>query len=124
MLGAWGMTPSIILEMENAVREIPTEASRIPVECARGVQGERIIRGGHRSVTLSPLATITFFLSPSVLFHTISRPAQAVASSVSLDEANQALCALGIRTELDVERENDLPDSLMRQTKSGTSIHR
>lgn len=108
MLGAWGMTQSIVLEMENAVREIPTEASRIPVECARGVQGERTIRSGRSSVTLSPLATITFFLSPSVLFHAISRPAQAVASSVSLDEANQALCALGIRTELDVEREESI----------------
>jgi hypothetical protein len=40
-----------------------------------------------------------------VVFETLSRPAQAVQRSGSLSEANDALHALGIKTELDLESE-------------------
>jgi hypothetical protein len=48
-------------------------------------------------------------MSATVLFETLSRPAQAVSQSSSLEEANEALHAIGIRTELDFERSLDTP---------------
>ena len=54
---------------------------------------------------LTPLAALTFFIATNVLFETLSRPAQAVRASTSLETANDALHAIGIKTELDLERE-------------------
>ncbi|HEY7166423.1 MAG TPA: DUF1152 domain-containing protein [Candidatus Binatia bacterium] len=105
LLGAWGLTSKIAAELERAIETVPTEASAIPVECFRGASGERKIRGGQRSVKLTPLTTLTFFISTIKLFETLSPPAQAVAGTSSLEAANDALHAIGIRTELDLERE-------------------
>lgn len=105
LLGAWALTAKVVSELEGVIREVPTEASAVPVECARGAWGEKRIRQDRRRVKLTPLTTLTFFLSPTVVFHTLSRPAQAVNQSSSLEEANQALHAIGIKTELDLERE-------------------
>ena len=44
-------------------------------------------------------------MSPTKLFETLSRPAQAVSKSGTLEAANDALHAIGIRTEIDLERE-------------------
>jgi hypothetical protein len=44
-------------------------------------------------------------MSARKLFETLSRPAQAVCGSSSLNQANDALHAIGIKTELDAERE-------------------
>jgi hypothetical protein len=105
LLGAWALTPKVVAELEDVIKRVQTEASAVPVECARGAWGEKKIRGGQRTVRLTPLTVLTFYLSPSVLFETLSRPAQAVASSRSLEEANEALHKMGLRTELDLERE-------------------
>src|SRR5438093_8664925 len=105
LLGAWAMTPPVVSELEDVVEKVPTEASAIPLRCARGAWGEGSIRYDERKVRLTPLTTLTFYLSASVLFHTLSRPAQAVAASTSLEEANDALHRLGIKSELDLERE-------------------
>jgi len=43
-------------------------------------------------------------MSATKLLHTLARPAQALLHSVSLEQANDALHAIGIRTELDYER--------------------
>jgi hypothetical protein len=86
------------------VKTVPTEASAIPLQCFHGASGTRKIRGGSRSLKLTPLTTLTFLMSPTKLFETLSRPAQAVRRSSSLDEANDALHAINIRTELDFER--------------------
>jgi hypothetical protein len=105
LLGAWGLTSKIATELEQVIQTVPTEASAIPVECFRGAFGERKIRGGQRSVRLTPLTTLTFFLSTTKLFETVSPPARAVARSGSLEAANDALHSIGIHTELDLERE-------------------
>ena len=105
LLGAWALTPQVVSELEDVVEKVPTEASAIPLRCARGAWGEGSIRYDERKVRLTPLTTLTFYLSASVLFHTLSRPAQAVATSTSLEEANDALHRLGIKSELDLERE-------------------
>lgn len=105
LLGGWALTQKMIEELERVVCTVQTEASAIPIECARGAWGEKGIRQDLRKVRLTPLATLTFFLSPTVLFEALARPARAVASSASLEEANDALHAIGIKTELDLERE-------------------
>lgn len=105
LLGAWALTNKIVAELERVIQKVPTEASAIPVECFQGAWGEKKIRQDQRKVKLTPLTTLTFFLSPSVVFRTLSRPAQAVRESSSLEEANQALHAIGLKTELDLERE-------------------
>jgi hypothetical protein len=105
LLGAWALTPQVVSELEDVVEKVPTEASAIPLRCARGAWGKGSIRYDERYVKLTPLTTLTFYLSPSALFHSIALPAQAVASATSLEEANDALHQLGIKSELDLERE-------------------
>ena len=107
LLGAWGLTPKVAAELEEVVKTVPTEASAIPLECFRGAWGERKIRGGQRSLKMTPLTTLTFFMSPTKLYETLSCPAQALKNSTSIDEANDALHELGIYTELDFERDYD-----------------
>jgi hypothetical protein len=105
LLGGWALTQQVVAELEEVIKTVPTEASAIPVECARGAWGERGIRQDQRKVKLTPLTTLTFFLSARVLYDTLSRPARAVKESASLEEANDALHAIGVKTELDLERE-------------------
>ena len=104
LLGAWSLTPKIAAELEQVVKTVPTEASAIPLQCFKGATGTRAIRGGSRTLKLTPLTALTFFMSPVKLYETLSRPAQAVRQSSSLEEANDALHAIDIRTELDFER--------------------
>ena len=104
LLGGWSLTPKIAAELEEVIKTVPTEASAIPVQCFRGAWGEGKIRSGQRSVKLTPLTALTFFMSVTKLYETLSRPAQAVCASTSLEEANDALHAIGISTELDFER--------------------
>jgi hypothetical protein len=105
LLGCWSLTPKIAAELEEVIKTVPTEASAIPVQCFRGAYGEYKIRGGQRSVRLTPLTTLIFFMSATILFDTLAKPAQALLHSSSLEQANDALHAIGIRTELDYERD-------------------
>jgi hypothetical protein len=104
LLGTWSLTPKIAAELEQVVKTVPTEASAVPLQCFRGASGTKKIRGGSRTLKMTPLTALTFFMSPTRLYETLSRPAQAVRQSASLEEANDALHAIDIRTELDFER--------------------
>jgi len=104
LLGAWSLTPKIAAELEEAIKTVPTEASAIPLQCFRGAWGNNEIRRGERHVKLTPLTALTFFMSSTKLYDTLARPAQALRNSSTLDEANDALRAIGVRTELDYER--------------------
>jgi hypothetical protein len=107
LFGAWGLSPKVAAELEQVINTVPTEASAIPLECFRGAWGKREIRGGQRSLKMTPLTTLTFFMSAAKLYETLSHPAQALKDSTSLDEANEALRGLGLYTELDFERDYD-----------------
>ncbi|MBI1995349.1 MAG: DUF1152 domain-containing protein [Deltaproteobacteria bacterium] len=104
LLGGWSLTPKVAAELEEVVKTVPTEASAVPVRCFRGAWGESKIRSGQRSVKLTPLTALTFFMSTTKLYETLSRPARAVRVSASLEDANDALHAIGVSTELDFER--------------------
>jgi len=91
--------------LERAVGHVPTEASAQPLRCLRGETGVTKIRGGRRQVTLSPLGALTFFFDVPVALASAARLARAVRGAASLEAANDVLHALGVRTELDLERE-------------------
>jgi hypothetical protein len=104
-LGTTSLTPQIASELAEVIKTVSTEASAIPVQCFYGAWGNSKIRSDQRNVKLTPLTALIFFMSTTKLFQTLARPAQAVSKSGSLEEANDALHAIGIKTELDLERE-------------------
>jgi len=104
-LGAWGLTPAAQERLAAAVEVVHTEASAMALACARGAYGRREIRGGRRTVPLSPLGGITFFFDPAAAMASAARLAQAVVDCESLEAAQEVLSDLGVRTELDWERE-------------------
>ena len=86
------------------MEHVTTEASRLPVAAARGELGERSIRGGTRSVHLTPASTVTFYFDPTAVAATAD-PVARVRDAESLEKAHEALSAAGYRTELGYERE-------------------
>ena len=105
LLGAWGLTPDACELVEDAAKVVPTEASLMAVRCARGERGTVDIRGGRRHVELTPLGALTFFFDPLAAASAAVPLATAVAPAGSLEEAHEALTGMGIKTELELERE-------------------
>ncbi len=108
--GGWlathGITPAAAERLTAAIADVPTEASAMAVRCARGQTGTHAIRAGRRTVPLSPVGALTFYLDPLVAIDTAARLADAVADAPSLEHANAILHRLGIRSELDYEIES------------------
>lgn len=104
VLGAWGLTPAAATRLEGAIARVPTEASAQAVACARGATGAAWIRGGSRRLERSPVAALSFWLDPLVALSSAARLARAVVDTTDLDDANERLHALAVRTELDHER--------------------
>jgi hypothetical protein len=77
--------------VESALAHVTTEASAMAVRCARGETGVVPIRGGRRSVPLTADGGRLL--------------AAAVTDAPSLDAAQAILTGLGVRTELDYERD-------------------
>ena len=105
LLGAAGMTPDVVAELERAIVTVPTEASAQAIRCAKGELGISSIRRGRRSVPLSPLGAMTFFFDPVEAVRSTAPLAKAVVEARGLEDANDRLHALGVRTELDYERD-------------------
>jgi len=105
LLGSWGLTPAVCEQIEAAAHVVPTEASMMGVRCARGETGAAPIRGGLRTVELTPAGAITFYFDPVTALRGGAAPlAAAVRGSSSLEDAQASLAGLGLRTELDLER--------------------
>lgn len=105
LLGTWGLTPAACELVEAAAEVVPTEASVQAVRCARGERGEATIRGGKRAVELTPLGALTFFFDPVRAVAAAAAPlAAAVHDTEHIEAAREALAALGVKTELDLER--------------------
>jgi hypothetical protein len=110
--GARGLTAPVADRLERAIELVPTEASAQAVRAFRGASGTVSIRGGARAVELSTVAAVTFYLDVEATMRASGRLAHAVADATTLEEANEALGRLGIRTELDLEREAPDPSRL------------
>jgi hypothetical protein len=102
--GTWGLSPATADEIELAARGSGTEASLQVVRCARGEVGEAEIRGGRTRVALTPVGALAFCFDPSAASDELPL-ARAVGDAPSLEAARGALAAIGLRTELDYERE-------------------
>jgi hypothetical protein len=105
LAGVRGLTVPVAAKLEAAIEHVPTEASAQAVRAFRGVQGTVRIRGGERPLELTPTAAQTFYLDVPIAYDSAGQLAQAVSEATSLAEANAALAALGVRTELDLEQE-------------------
>jgi hypothetical protein len=104
LIGTAGMDAAVVNELEQVVAQVPTEASAQAVRCARGEVGTTTIRGGRRTVMLSPIGALTFYFDPSAALATVALLAKAVADAEDLETANDTLHEIGVATELDFER--------------------
>jgi hypothetical protein len=104
LLGAWGLTPAETERLEGAVAEVPTEASAQALRCARGEHGVSTIRGGRRTVELSPLGALSFYFAPEPAIASAARLADAVTGAGSLEAAEEILAGRGVTSELAFER--------------------
>ena len=105
LAGARGLTSAVADRLEQAMQLVVTEASAQAVRAFRGASGKVAIRGGTRTIELSSLAAITFYLDVEATLAATGRLARAVDEAGNLEEANAALHELGVRSELDLERE-------------------
>ncbi len=101
-LGAWGLAPPVVAEMEGLLADVATEASRLPVEAARGALGPRTIRGGDVDVELTPASTATFYFDPDAVADT-SGVAEVVREERTLEAVRAALRERGLTTEFERE---------------------
>jgi ribulose-5-phosphate 4-epimerase/fuculose-1-phosphate aldolase len=99
------LTAPIAERLKEAVNAVPTEASAMALRAYQGESGAIPIRDGRRTVQLTPAAANTYFFDPGVALVSVARLAAAVVDAADLEAANDALNALGVRTELDFERD-------------------
>ncbi len=105
LCGAYGLTADVAERVEAAIQLVPTEASAMAVSAFRGNSGPVSIRGGERTLELSPVAALTFYLDVPATLAATGRLARAVDGAADIHEASAALNRLGVRTELDLETE-------------------
>jgi len=112
-LGTWGVTPEASAEIQETAGMVPTEASVLVARCAGGETGTVPIRGGLRHVEMGPVGALVFGFDAVTARRELPL-AQAVSDTKSIDEARDALAALGVRTELDYERDRAAEEDLAR----------
>ncbi len=127
-LGAKGLTRYEYVVGKKILKNVYSEASKIPLLAYEGVYGEIPIRMNTRKVRISPLQTITFFLD-SITTYSESPIAKIVDNTHSLDEAREKLNNSGIYTEYDLEidlykyvRSNNIdltPDIILKTRRRG-----
>ena len=105
-LGTWGPGPEEVGRLQAAVEQVPTEASAMALACARGETGTASIRGGRRSVELTPQGGLLFWFDPLIALRSAARCAVLVEHVTSLSQGNEILLARGMRTELAYETES------------------
>lgn len=104
-LGDLPLPAAALDRVEAALRAVTTEASAMAVRCARGETGRASIRGGRRAVQLTPDGGRLVCFDPATAIASAARMAAAVADAPDLEAAQRVLHGLGVRTELDYERE-------------------
>jgi hypothetical protein len=102
--GVRGLTPEVARRLAAAVEHVPTEASAQALRCFQGEHGTATIRRGRRTVQLTPLGAVTIYFEVAAALRSAARLARAVRDAPDLEAANDVLNALGVRTELDLER--------------------
>jgi hypothetical protein len=106
LAGVRGLTEPVVQRLEEAVRFVPTEASVQAIRCFRGETGTTAIRDGRRTVSLSPMGALTIYVDAAIAVKSAARLARAVMNARDLEDANEKLHGLGLKSELDLERES------------------
>jgi hypothetical protein len=104
LAGAHGLTEPVVARLEGAIEHVPTEASAMALRAFRGQIGPTAIRGGRRTVEVTTAAAGTVYFDIRAAVASAARLPALVDGAKGLDDANEALHAAGIRTELDYER--------------------
>ena len=107
LAGIRGLTPAVVRRLEDAVAAVPTEASAQALRCFAGEAGTTTIRAGRRTVELTPYGAATVYFEVSGALRSAARLARAVRDAGGIEEANEVLKRMGVRTELDYERAMD-----------------
>jgi hypothetical protein len=105
LIGSASPSAEQLDRLEEAIALVPTEASAMAVRAARGETGTATIRGGRRTVQLTPEGGAVHFFEADAAIASASRLARAVRDAASLREAHAILTAMGVRTELAYEAE-------------------
>jgi hypothetical protein len=103
LAGARGLTPPVADRLEAAIEQVPTEASAQALRGFRGAAGPTAIRGGRRTLELMPAVALTVYFDVTVAYEASAPLARAVYDAGSLEEANEIMRGLGVRSELDWE---------------------
>jgi hypothetical protein len=103
-LGARGVTPEDVECLERVLEHVESEASRATLLAAKGAYGLIEIRRGSRTVFVTPLNTITFFLRSEVVAQ-LNPLVADIASTTSIEVARRRLNERGVYTELDLEED-------------------
>ncbi len=102
LIGVRLVEKNLAEDVLKKAEKVKSHASKIPLLAATGYYGE--YESWDFKINVSILNALIFFLKSEVLFE-LNEMAKAVKGCKSIDEANEALHALGIKTELDLERE-------------------
>ncbi|MEM0083061.1 MAG: DUF1152 domain-containing protein, partial [Candidatus Nezhaarchaeales archaeon] len=103
-LGARGVTLEDIESLEKILEHVESEASRATLMAAKGAYGKVEIRSGSRTVYVTPLSLITFFLKPRIVAE-LNPLISELSSTRSIEEARRRLNKRGVYTELDLEED-------------------
>jgi hypothetical protein len=98
-LGARGMTTVDKAMLEKILPKTHSEASNLTLEAGTGGYGMRTIRDGRRQLTLTPMAAISLYFDPAVVYG-ISKPAKLIDGTTSLADADEILRKARFMTEL------------------------
>jgi hypothetical protein len=104
-LGDLPLPDAALARAEASLTHVTTEASAMALRCARGETGDVPIRQGRRTVPLTPAGGRLICFDPQIAIASAARLAHAVSDATSLDDAQRILTTLGVRTELDYERD-------------------
>lgn len=102
--GAMGLEQSDIIVLEKILKYAKSEASRAALIAFQGFQGDMPIRKNTRSIKINLINTLMFMTDPRITYG-LSKPAQLVNNTYSLEEANNKLNNAGIYTEYNLEKD-------------------
>jgi len=98
------LTPQIAAELAEVIKTVSTEASAIPVQCFQGAWGESKIRSDQRTVKLTPDRAHFLYVGDKIVPDTCAARSSR-KQQLLIGRSQDALHGIGIKTELDLERE-------------------
>ncbi|ADI31159.1 DUF1152 domain-containing protein [Staphylothermus hellenicus] len=102
--GAIGLDRNDIEILEKILKYAESEASRAALVAFQGFYGNMPIRRNTRSIKINLINTLMFITDPRITYG-LSKPAQLVDNTSSLEEANNKLDKAGIYTEYNLEKD-------------------